>query len=138
MAQVTEQPAAAGAPERAAGKVSQVIGAVVDIEFPPGKLPSLLDALVVRPRDGRAVVLEVQQETGDNTVRCIAMDSTDGFRRGDPVEATGAPIQVPVGVETLGRMFNVIGQAIDDEPTPEGTDVWPIHRPAPPLEEQQV
>lgn len=122
----------------ATGKVSQVIGAVVDVEFPPGQLPNLYDAIVVTTRDGRRVVLEVQQELGDNAVRCIAMDSTDGFRRGDPVQASGRPIQVPVGVETLGRMFNVIGEAIDDEPTPEGTERWPIHRPAPPIEEQQV
>jgi F-type H+/Na+-transporting ATPase subunit beta len=138
MAEVIEKPAETGTAERAAGAVSQVIGAVVDVAFPPGELPKLLDAVVVRTRDGREVVLEVQQEIGDNRVRCIAMASTDGFRRGDPVHATGAPIRVPVGVETLGRMFNVTGQAIDDEPTPEGIELWPIHRPAPPLEEQQT
>jgi F-type H+-transporting ATPase subunit beta len=138
MAEVIEQPAKTGRAALAAGKVSRVIGAVVDVQFPAGKLPNLLDALVVTTGDGRDVVMEVQQETGDGTVRCIAMDSTDGFRRGDPVRATGAPIKVPVGVETLGRMFNVIGQAIDDEPTPEGIELWPIHRPAPPLEEQQT
>jgi F-type H+/Na+-transporting ATPase subunit beta len=138
MAEVIEKPAEAGTARDTAGRISQVIGAVVDVEFPPGQLPALLDALIVETRDGRRVVLEVQQEIGDNTVRCIAMDSTDGFRRGDPVTATGAPIRVPVGVETLGRMFNVIGAAIDDEPAPEGTDVWPIHRPAPALEEQEV
>ncbi len=138
MAQVTEKPAEAGAAAGVTGKVSQVIGAVVDVEFPPGKLPELLHALIVKTRDGRSVVLEVQQEIGDGAVRCIAMDSTDGFRRGDPVETTGGPIRVPVGVETLGRLFNVIGQAIDDEPTPEGGEVWPIHRPAPPLADQQV
>src|SRR5437660_7633500 len=138
MTQVTEKPAESGPDEAAAGRISQVIGAVVDVAFPPGRLPSLLDALVVRTRTGREVVLEVQQEVGDNTVRCIAMDSTEGFRRGDPVSATGAPIRVPVGVETLGRMFNVIGQAIDDEPTPAGIELWPIHRPAPPLAEQKT
>ncbi len=138
MAEVIEKPAEAAAGEATGGKISQVIGAVVDVEFPPGRLPNLLDALLVRTRDGRRVVLEVQQETGDNTVRCIAMDSTDGFRRGDVVEATGNPIKVPVGVETLGRMFNVIGHAIDDEPTPEGIELWPIHRPAPALEEQKT
>ena len=138
MAQVTEKPAETGTAERVAGRVTQVIGAVVDIEFPPGKLPNLFDAVIVRTQDGREVVLEVQQETGDNTVRCIAMDSTDGFRRGDQADATGSPIKVPVGVETLGRMFNVIGNAIDDEPTPEGIELWPIHRPAPPLEEQKT
>jgi F-type H+-transporting ATPase subunit beta len=138
VAEVIEKPAETGAAAETAGRVSQVIGAVVDVEFQPGKLPSLLDALVVETRGGRSVVMEVQQETGDNVVRCIAMESTDGFRRGDPVRATGAPIRVPVGVETLGRMFNVTGAAIDDEPSPEGTEVWPIHRPAPTLEEQQT
>src|SRR5437660_1065472 len=138
MAEVIEKPAETGTGESTAGKVSQVIGAVVDVQFPPGKLPNLLDALIVQTGDGRRVVLEVQQEVGDGTVRCIAMDSTDGFRRGDPALATGSPIRVPVGVETLGRMFNVVGQAIDDEPTPEGIEVWPIHRPPPPVEEQQT
>src|SRR5437660_1479885 len=138
MAEVIEKPAETGTGESTAGKVSQVIGAVVDVQFPPGKLPNLLDALIVQTGDGRRVVLEVQQEVGDGTVRCIAMDSTDGFRRGDPALATGSPIRVPVGVETLGRMFNVVGQAIDDEPTPEGIEMWPIHRPPPPVEEQQT
>jgi len=138
MAEVIERPAETGTANAAVGKISQVIGAVVDVQFPPGALPSLMDALVVTTGSDREVVLEVQQETGDNTVRCLAMGSTDGFRRGDPVRATGGPIRVPVGVETLGRMFNVIGQAIDDEPTPEGIELWPIHRPAPPVEEQQT
>jgi F-type H+/Na+-transporting ATPase subunit beta len=133
-----EEPAETGTAEGTAGKISQVIGAVVDVEFPPGQLPNLMDALIVETRTGRKVVLEVQQETGDNTVRCIAMDSTDGFRRGDTVIATGSPIKVPVGVETLGRMFNVIGEAIDYEPTPEGIERWSIHRPAPPVEEQKT
>src|SRR5256714_1004011 len=120
------------------GHISEVIGAVVDVEFEPGYQPELFEALEVKTQEGRTVVLEVESDRGDNTVRCIAMDSTDGFRRGDPVRATGGPIMVPVGVETLGRMFNVIGNAIDDEPTPEGIEVWPIHRPAPPVEEQQT
>jgi F-type H+-transporting ATPase subunit beta len=120
------------------GKISQVIGAVVDVEFPTGQLPNLLDALIVKTGAGRDVVLEVQQEIGDSAVRCIAMDSTDGFRRGDPVQATGGPITVPVGVETLGRMFNVIGEAIDDEPAPPGAERWPIHRPAPAVEDQKT
>jgi F-type H+-transporting ATPase subunit beta len=136
MAQAPEKERAST--ESATGKITQVIGAVVDVEFPPGRLPELYDAIVVTTREGKEVVLEVQQEIGDNAVRCIAMDSTDGFRRGDPVRTTGKPIQVPVGVETLGRMFDVTGQAIDDEPTPEGVEVWPIHREAPPLEEQKV
>src|SRR5947209_19062100 len=119
------------------GTVSQVIGAVVDVEFPPGEQPELFEALQVKVGDGRVVVLEVEGAIGDNVVRCIAMDATEGFRRGDPVVATGAAISVPVGVETLGRMFNVIGKAIDDEPAPEGGTRWPIHRPAPPVAEQQ-
>jgi len=124
--------------EATVGKVTRVIGVVVDVEFPAGQLPELLDAVVVTKRDGKQVVMEVQQEIGDNAVRCIAMDSTDGFRRGDPVRATGDAIKVPVGVETLGRMFNVIGEAIDDEPAPEGTERWAIHRAPPPVEDQQV
>ena len=120
------------------GKVSQVIGAVVDVEFPPGEQPELFEALQVKVGDGRTVVLEVEGAIGDNVVRCIAMDATEGFRRGDKVIATGAPISVPVGVETLGRMFNVIGAPIDDEPAPEGITRWPIHRPAPPVSEQQA
>jgi len=120
------------------GWVSQVIGAVVDVEFPEGQLPNIFDAIIAKTRSGREVTLEVELETGDNSVRCIAMDSTDGFRRGDPVRKTGSPIMVPVGVETLGRLFNVIGESIDDEPTPEGGERWPIHRAAPPVEEQQT
>ena len=132
MAKVKEKP---NAEALADGKVSQVIGAVVDVEFPPGKLPSIMDALLVHTKSGREVVMEVEQEIGDNSVRCIAMDSTDGFRRGDRVAATGEPITVPVGVETLGRMFNVIGEAIDDEPTPPDAERWPIHRAAPSVED---
>jgi len=122
----------------AVGQIAQVIGAVVDVEFPAGELPEIYEAIIVKTRDGRQVVMEVEQEIGDNSVRCIAMDSTDGFRRGDQVRRTGSPITVPVGVETLGRLFNVIGEAIDDEPAPEDTERWPIHRPAPTLEDQQV
>src|SRR5258708_35026021 len=120
------------------GHVSQVIGAVVDVEFPAGEQPELFEALEVKTQDGRVVVLEVEGAIGDNTVRTIAMDATDGFRRGDPVHATGNPISVPVRVETLGRMFNVIGAPIDDEPAPEGVTRWPIHRAAPPVSEQQA
>src|SRR3979490_3433586 len=112
------------------GRVGQVIGAVVDVEFPPGEQPELFEALEVKTGDGRTVVLEVEGALGDNGVRTIAMDATDGFRRGDPVKATGGPISVPVGVETLGRMFNVIGAPIDDEPAPEGITRWPIRRAA--------
>ncbi|TME16989.1 MAG: F0F1 ATP synthase subunit beta [Chloroflexi bacterium] len=138
MAKTKEKEKEKTKPDRGEGRVSQVIGAVVDIRFPPGQLPNIYDALIVHTRDKRSVVLEVEGSIGDNTVRCIAMDGTDGFRRGDPVEATGAPIKVPVGVETLGRLFNVIGEAIDDEPTPEGGERWPIHREAPPVDQQQT
>jgi F-type H+/Na+-transporting ATPase subunit beta len=134
VAQKEEKPGTAGA----VGKVTRVIGVVVDAEFPAGELPELLEAVVVTKKDGKRVVMEVQQEIGDNAVRCIAMDATDGFRRGDPVQATGGAITVPVGVETLGRMFNVIGEAIDDEPAPEGIERWPIHRSPPPVADQQV
>ena len=135
MAKVKDRTAAATGAD---GMVSQVIGAVVDVEFPTGKLPHILHAVVVHPRDGRKVIMEVEQEIGDNSVRCIAMDTTDGFRRGDKVTATGSPIMVPVGVETLGRMFNVVGESIDDEPTPSGAERWPIHRAAPAVDDQQT
>src|SRR3982074_642405 len=92
------------------GRVSQVIGAVVDVEFPPGEQPELFEALEVKPGSGRIVVLEVEGAIGDNVVRTIAMDATEGFRRGDPVKATGGPISVPAGGETLRRMFNVLAR----------------------------
>ncbi len=133
MAEVKEAPKAT---EEATGRIAQVIGAVVDVEFQDGALPDINDALVATNREGKETVLEVELEIGDDTVRCVAMDTTDGMRRGDPVRLTGAPIQVPVGVETLGRLFNVIGEAIDNEPTPEEIERWPIHRDAPSLEDQ--
>ena len=92
------------------GTVVQVIGPVVDVEFSGERLPEILDALEIDREDGKRLVLEVQQNLGNSTVRTIAMDTTEGVRRGDAVRATGAPIQVPVGEETLGRMFNVIGE----------------------------
>jgi vacuolar-type H+-ATPase subunit B/Vma2 len=95
------------------GAVVQVIGPVVDVEFTEGRLPEILDALEMDREGGKLLVLEVQQSLGNSTVRTIAMDTTEGVRRGDAVRATGAPIQVPVGEETLGRMFNVIGDTID-------------------------
>src|ERR1700724_127658 len=120
------------------GKVSQVIGAVVDVAFAAGDQPELFEALEVHTAQDKGVVLEVASAIGNNIVRTIAMDATEGFRRGDPARATGGPISVPVGVETLGRMFNVIGAPIDDEPSPEGVTRWPIHRAAPPVSEQQA
>ncbi|HZB97625.1 MAG TPA: F0F1 ATP synthase subunit beta [Candidatus Sulfotelmatobacter sp.] len=119
------------------GRVVQVIGPVVDVEFQDQKLPDIFDALEI-PRDGGRLVLEVQGDLGDNIVRTIAMDSTDGLRRGDVVTNTGEPIQVPVGKETLGRMFNVVGETIDGKGKFEAKQYAPIHRPAPGIAEQDT
>jgi len=116
------------------GRVLQVTGPVVDVQFEPGQLPDLDNALVVEgdaPDRPVHLVVEAAQHLGNNTVRCIAMDSTDGLQRGMPVRSTGGPITVPVGRETLGRMFNVLGEAIDGQPVPAAKERWPIHRPAP-------
>src|SRR3546814_660263 len=113
----------------ATGKITQVIGAVVDVKF-DGELPSILNALHTRIGDN-LLVLEVAQHLGENTVRTIAMDSTEGAVRGQPVEDTGAPITVPVGPETLGRILNVIGQPVDDRPPVQSKLSYPIHRSAP-------
>ncbi len=113
----------------ATGKITQVIGAVVDVKF-DGELPSILNALHTKIGDN-LLVLEVAQHLGENTVRTIAMDSTEGAVRGQKVEDTGAPITVPVGPETLGRILNVIGQPVDDRPPVESKLHFPIHRPAP-------
>ncbi len=121
----------------AIGKVVQVQGAVVDVEFRPEDMPEIYDALEIG-QNGHKLVLEVQQHLGDNWVRCVAMDSTDGLSRGTPVTATGAPISVPVGSATLGRIFNVLGQPIDEgDPVETGTR-YPIHRLAPEFEEQST
>src|SRR5579884_1829482 len=119
------------------GKVVQVIGPVVDIEFPPDRLPSLLNAVVVERKDG-PVVVEVEQHLGNNWVRCVAMDSTDGLQRGAEATDTGRPIEVPVGPPTLGRMFNVLGQPIDGLGPVNSETRFPIHRPAPAFEEQST
>jgi len=132
MAKSKQQHSAAGR-----GEVLQVIGAVVDVAFDAAELPHILDALEVE-REGSRLVLEVQQHLGNDVARCIAMESTDGLRRGDPVVATGSPIQVPVGKGVLGRMFNVIGETIDGGPTFEATKRMPIHREAPTVSEQAV
>ena len=115
------------------GKIIQVIGAVVDVQF-EGDLPEILTALEV-DNSGNKLVLEVAQHLGENSVRTIAMDSTEGLKRGDPVQNTGAPISVPVGPETLGRIINVIGQPIDQKRTKEK---WPIHREAPKFTDQST
>ena len=120
------------------GAVVQVIGPVVDVEFSDERLPEILDALEIEREGGNLLVLEVQQSLGNSTVRCIAMDTTEGVRRGDSVRATGAPIQVPVGEETLGRMFNVIGETIDGKGPFKGKGRMPTHRTAPTISEQSV
>ena len=117
------------------GRVVQVIGPVVDVAFPEGELPEIYHALEIY-RDGKRLVLEVQQHLGNDWVRCVAMDSTDGLRRGEEVIDTGAPIMVPVGPETLGRVFNVIGEPIDEKGPVNAKTFYPIHRPAPSFEEQ--
>ena len=119
------------------GKIVQVVGAVVDVRFEGDQLPDILHALEIQREGGDRIVLEVQQNIGNGVVRTIAMQSTDGLRRGDTVSATGAPISVPVGKETLGRMFNVVGDPIDNKPQVEGSRA-PIHRKAPPIDEQDT
>ena len=116
------------------GKVVQVMGPVVDVRFNEGELPEILNALTI-PVGDRTLTVEVAQHIGDNTARCIAMSSTDGLQRGVDVTDTGAPISVPVGRETLGRIFNVLGDAVDNIPTPETEEKWSIHRSAPDYEE---
>ena len=118
------------------GKITQIISAVLDIKFPEGRLPEINDAIDVPLKDGGKLVVEVAQHLGDDTVRCIALGPTDGLVRGMDAIATGAPISVPVGENTLGRMFNVLGNPIDEIEAPKTEEHWPIHRPAPSFEEQ--
>ena len=116
------------------GSVSQVMGPVVDVRFEEGFLPSIYNALTMQKGD-KTLTVEVAQHIGDNTARCIAMSSTDGLKRGTPVTDTGKAISVPVGRETLGRIFNVLGDAVDNRPSPETEERWNIHRPAPEYDE---
>ena len=126
----------------AKGKIVQVIGPVVDIEFPAESLPEILNAVTIKGKSGDIdidLVVEVMQHLGDNVTRCIAMSSTDGLTRGMEAEDTGAPIRVPVGEATLGRVFNVLGKTVDHDDTPVGNkEFWPIHRPAPKFDEQET
>jgi F-type H+-transporting ATPase subunit beta len=119
------------------GRIKQVIGPVVDIEFSEDNLPELLNAIEIK-MDDKTIVVEVAQHTGDNTVRCISMDSTDGFVRGMEAVDTGEPISVPVGEVTLGRMYNVLGEPIDGKELGEVKQRSPIHREAPSYEEQST
>ncbi len=118
------------------GRIIKVIGPVIDIRFEDGQLPKLLNALEIQNGD-RKLTVEAAQHIGDNVVRCIAMSSTDGLVRGMPAVDTGKSISVPVGPETLGRIFNVLGEPVDEMPAPETKERWEIHRPAPSYEEQE-
>ena len=118
------------------GKITQIIGAVLDIKFSEGSLPEINEAINIPLADGKRLVVEVSQHLGDDTVRCIAMGSTDGLVRGMDAEATGASITIPVGEQTLGRMFNVLGEPIDEVAPPKDVEYMPIHRKAPTFEEQ--
>lgn len=120
------------------GKITQIIGAVLDIKFADGQLPEINEAIRITRTNGEELVVEVAQHLGDDTVRCIAMGPTDGLVRGMDAVATGAPISVPVGENTLGRIFNVLGQPIDNKPAPADVTYEPIHRPAPGFSEQST
>ncbi len=122
--------------EKNIGKITQIIGAVLDIKFADNKLPEINEAIDIPLGDGKKLVVEVSQHLGDDTVRCIAMGSTDGLVRGMDAVATGAPITIPVGEKTLGRMFNVLGEPIDEIDSPKDVEYMPIHRKAPAFEEQ--
>ena len=122
--------------EKNIGKITQIIGAVLDIKFTEGNLPEINEAINIHQENGALLVVEVAQHLGDDTVRCIAMGPTDGLVRGMDAEATGAAITVPVGENTLGRIFNVLGQVIDEGETPTNVEYSPIHRKAPTFEEQ--
>ena len=121
------------------GRIVQIVGAVVDVEFPPGDMPALYNALeVVAPEREDRVVVEVEQHIGDRTVRCVSMRPTEGLRRGATVHDTGAPIRVPVGSETLGRVFDVVGEPVDGKGPVEATASYPIHRTAPAFIDQST
>ena len=120
------------------GKITQVIGAVLDIRYDDVELPEINDAVVIPLKDGGELTVEVSQHLGDDTVRCIAMGPTDGLTRGMEAINTGKPISVPVGENTLGRIFNVLGHPIDNKPAPTGVTYEPIRRAAPSFEEQST
>ena len=121
----------------AKGKVVQVIGTVVDIEFPPDELPALFNAIEITT-DGAKIMLEAQEHVGNNWVRCLSLAPTDGLGRGVEAIDTGAPLFVPVGRATLGRLFNIMGEPLDELGPVEAKERWPVHRPPPPLEEQKT
>jgi len=121
----------------AKGKVAQVIGTVVDIEFPPDELPALNNAIEISLNEGK-ILLETQQHVGNNWVRCLAMSPTDGLERGAEAIDTGSPLTVPVGPATLGRLFNILGEPLDNLGPVEAEERWPIHRPPPSFREQET
>jgi F-type H+/Na+-transporting ATPase subunit beta len=123
---------------KATGRVIQIQGSVVDVEFPENELPGIYEALEISRQGGGTLVLEVEKHLGRNWVRCVSMDTTDGLQRGLPVNATGAPIMVPVGPKTLGRIFNVLGLPIDDKGSVVADQYYPIHRPAPLFSDQST
>ena len=123
---------------KATGRVIQIQGSVVDVEFPEGELPDVFEALEIPRESGGNLVLEVEKHLGGNRVRCVSMDTTDGLQRGLPAQATGAPILVPVGVATLGRIFNVLGLPVDEKGAVVADLYYPIHRPAPLFSEQST
>jgi F-type H+-transporting ATPase subunit beta len=123
-------------PATTTGKIRQVIGPVIDIEFPAGALPAIYEKIIVKREDGKELGLETFRHMGDNVVRTIALDSTDGIKRGQEAEATGAPITVPVGEAALGRILNVEGQPVDNAGPIKAKVFWPIHRPAPHFTQQ--
>ncbi len=122
----------------ATGRVVQILGGVVDVEFPEGDIPELYEAIEVERLDKEPLILEVQKHMGSNMIRTVSMDSTDGLQRGVPARATGAPIMVPVGEVTLGRIFNVLGHPIDKKGKVDASTRYPIHRPAPSFAEQST
>ena len=123
---------------QARGRIIQIQGGVVDVEFPTEELPEIYEALEIHINGELPLILEVQKHLGDNKVRCVAMDTTDGLKRGLDVHPTGAPIMVPVGETTLGRVFNVLGRPVDGKDPVESDQYYPIHRPAPSFSEQST
>ena len=124
--------------KKSLGIITQIVGAVLDIQFKEGTLPEINEAIRIDTNTGDKLIVEVAQHLGDDTVRCIAMGPTDGLVRGMTAEAAGSPIMVPVGEETLGRMFNVLGEPIDEKEAPVVKEYNPIHRKAPSFEDQST
>ena len=120
------------------GKIVQVIGPVVDVKFAPGNLPEIYNAIEITDQNGRVIICEVEQHLGEDTVRSVAMTSTEGLTRGTDVVNTGKAIAAPVGKGALGRILNVTGQPVDEKGPVEADDYWPIHRPAPTMDEQDT